>query len=325
MKHVPIRTGPSLLERAAEIYDFGSGALIAPAFPPEPEPKPEPAPVPVADVAPEPRPEPVVAPEQPLPLREAPVPAPRRAPVSGRSAAIDRARLRQRGFILPESGSSTLAEELRLVKRQLLRGVAGGTGIGADKRRTVLVCSAQPGEGKTFCALNLALSLAAESEVEVLLVDCDVAKPEALALLGIEDGPGLIDALADPALDPESCVIRTDVDGLSVLPAGRQANNVPELLASARTGQILAGLAAADPRRIILIDSPPVLMASPAGILAGHVGQVLIVVRADRTSESDLKEAVGLLSACDHVGLVLNGAGFAASGRRFGQYEETQS
>ncbi|MEA3018475.1 MAG: protein-tyrosine kinase [Sphingomonadales bacterium] len=323
MKHVPIRTGPSLLERAAEIYDFGSGALIAPAPPIAPEPAPEPEPLPLAEAAPPPSPEPVAAPEQPLPLRRPPAAAPRRA-ISGRSAAIDRVRLRQAGFILPEVGSSTLAEELRLVKRQLLRGVAGRTGIGADKRRTVLVCSAQPGEGKTFCALNLALSLAAESDVEVLLVDCDVAKPEALALLGIESGPGLIDALADPALDPESCVIRTDVDGLSVLPAGRQANNVPELLASARTGEILAGLAAADPRRIVLIDSPPVLMASPAGILAGHVGQVLVVVRADSTTESDLKEAVGLLSACDHVGLVLNGAGFAASGRRFGQYEESE-
>jgi exopolysaccharide/PEP-CTERM locus tyrosine autokinase len=325
MKHVPIRTGPSLLERAAEIYDFGSGALIAPAPPVEARP----ASVPVAEPAsprPEPErkpePEPVAeAPEQPLPLRHAP--APRRAAIPGRSAAIDRVRLRERGFVLPESGSSTLAEELRLVKRQLLRGVAGRTGIGADKRRTVLVCSPQPGEGKTFCALNLALSLAAESDVEVLLLDCDVAKPEALALLGIESGPGLIDALADPALDPESCVVRTDVDGLSVLPAGRQANNVPELLASARTGEVLAGLAAADPRRIVLIDSPPVLMASPAGILAGHVGQVVVVVRADRTTESDLKEAIGLLSACDHVGLLLNGAGFAASGRRFGQYEES--
>jgi protein-tyrosine kinase len=329
MKHVPIRTGPSLLERAAEIYDFGSGALIAPAPPVEREP----APFPVAEAAPPPpqaepaaeAPEPVAeALEQPLPLRRAPAPEPRRTAISGRSAAIDRVRLRQAGFILPEAGSSTLAEELRLVKRQLLRGVAGRTGIGADKRRTVLVSSAQPGEGKTFCALNLALSLAAESDVEVLLVDCDVAKPEALALLGIEAGPGLIDALADPALDPESCVIRTDIDGLFVLPAGRQANNVPELLASARTGEILAGLAAADPRRIVLIDSPPVLMASPAGILAGHVGQVLVVVRADSTTESDLKEAVGLLSACDHVGLVLNGAGFAASGRRFGQYEESE-
>jgi len=327
MKHVPIRTGPSLLERAAEIYDFGSGALIAPAPPVEARPALVPvaapaAPQPQPEPQPEPKPEPVAeATEQPLPLRRAP--PPRRAATSGRSAAIDRARLRQGGFVLPEAGSSTLAEELRLVKRQLLRGVAGRTGIGADKRRTVLVCSPQPGEGKTFCALNLALSLAAESDVEVLLVDCDVAKPEALALLGIESGPGLIDALADPALDPESCVVRTDVDGLSVLPAGRQANNVPELLASARTGEVLAGLAAADPRRIVLIDSPPVLMASPAGILAGHVGQVLVVVRADRTTESDLKEAIGLLSACDHVGLLLNGAGFAASGRRFGQYEES--
>jgi Mrp family chromosome partitioning ATPase len=189
------------------------------------------------------------------------------------------------------------------------------------KRRSVLVASAQPDEGKTFCALNLALSLAGEQDVEVLLVDGDFPKPEILATLGIEPGPGLVDALADPAADVESFVVRTDVEGLCLLPSGRQANNVPELLASERTREVLETLAAADPRRIILFDSPPVLMASSAGVLASHVGQVLVVVRADQTVEADLKETIGLLSASNDIALVLNGAGFAASGRRFGYYE----
>jgi Mrp family chromosome partitioning ATPase len=70
----------------------------------------------------------------------------------------------------------------------------------------------------------------------------------------------------------------------------------------------------------VIFDSPPALMASQASVLAEHVGQVLIVVRADQTTEADLKEAVSLLSACEHVSLMLNGAGFAASGRRFGAY-----
>jgi len=309
MKHEPVRT-PSLLERAAEIYDFSSGALIAPV--PAVEPRPEPAPLPER-----PEPEPAVDRR----YEPAPAPAPvavprRRAAPAGPAAAVDRARLRGAGFVLPEGGSGVLAEELRLVKRQLLLAAAAN-----DRSRSILVTSAQPGEGKTFCALNLAISLAAQQDTDVLLVDCDFAKPEIPSLLGIESGPGLVDALADAHADAENLVVRTDLGGLSVLPAGRQANNVPELLASARTAEVLAGLASADPRRIVLIDSPPALMASPAGILATHVGQILVVVRADRTTENDLKETIGLLSACDRIGLLLNGAGFAASGRRFGQYD----
>lgn len=305
MKHEPILSAPSLLERAAEIYDFSSGAVIAPV--PEIEAR-------EAIAEPEPAPEPVVerAPEAPA----ATVPA-LRAPTPGRTAEVDRVRLREAGFLLPEAGAGMLAEELRLVKRQLLLAAKGA----GARSRSILVTSAQPGDGKTFCALNLALSLAGHQDMQVLLVDCDVTKPEILSHLGIEPGPGFVDALADPGADPERLIVKTDLGGLSVLPPGRQANNVPELLASARTAEVIAGLIAADPRRIVLIDSPPALMASPAGILAGQVGQVLVVVRADCTTENDLRETIALLSACDRIGLVLNGAGFAASGRRFGQYD----
>jgi exopolysaccharide/PEP-CTERM locus tyrosine autokinase len=249
-------------------------------------------------------------------------PAVRRAPraVPGRSAAVNRARLRDEGYLVPDGAPGALAEELRLVKRRLLQAVSARTGLPDAKRRSVLVCSGQADEGKTFCAVNLALSLASEQDVEVLLVDGDVLKPELLPLLGIEDGPGLIDALVDPEADAESFIVRTDIEGLSVLPAGRQANNVPELLASERTREVLAALADADPRRIVLFDSPPVLLASSAGVLASHVGQVLVVVRADATVEADLRETIALLSGCDNVALLLNQAGFAAGGRRFGQY-----
>ena len=316
MKHEPIVSAPSLLERAAEIYDFSSGALIAP--PPPVEPRAEPVARPEPAPEPDPQPEAASLPEPPTPIASVPV---LRAPIPGRTVEVDRVRLRQAGFLLPEAGAGMLAEELRLVKRQLLLAARDRPGSARDRSRAILVTSAQPGDGKTFCALNLALSLAGQQDVEVLLIDCDVTKPEILSHLGIEPGPGFVDALADPRADAERFVIKTDLGGLSVLPAGRQANNVPELLASPRAAEVIAGLAAADSRRILLIDSPPVLMASPAGILAGQVGQVLVVVRADSTTESDLKETVGLLSACDRIGLVLNGAGFAASGRRFGQYD----
>jgi protein-tyrosine kinase len=326
-KHSPLRTSGSLLERAAELYGFGQPAPRAPMPAPRPDPV-EPQPAPRVHVEPEPVPavvaapkvEAVVAPEpapqpkpQPQPRAPRPVPA-------GRQGLVDREALRAAAFIEPDAPAGGLAEEFRIVKRQLLLNANAATTLAPEKRRSILVCSAQADEGKTFCALNLALSLAAERDVEVLLVDADFPKPEILTLLGLEAGPGLIDAIADPALDPEALVIHTDVRGLSVLPAGRHVNNVTELLASDRTRDVLARLAEANPRRIILFDSPPALMASPATVLAAHAGQLLMVVRADKTSEADLREAVELLSACDNVSLLLNGTGFAASGRRFGSY-----
>lgn len=245
------------------------------------------------------------------------VPAP---PTPSRYGTVNREGLLEAGYILPDGPVTALAEEFRIIKRQLLVAVSGGGEVAADKRQTILVCSARPDEGKTFCALNLALSLAAERDVEVLLVDGDVAKPEILKLLGLPDGPGLIDAISDRHADVNDYVIATDLPGLSVLPAGPRLNDINELLASARTRQVLADLTRRHPRRVVIFDSPPALMASPASVLAGHVGQVLLVVRADETTEADLKDAVALLSACEHLSLMLNGAGVAATGRRFGYY-----
>jgi protein-tyrosine kinase len=309
MKHSRI----SLLERAAEAYDFAA-ALRAPT--PTPATRPKPAEPPVVELA-QPTPQPPVAEVAPRPAQ----PPRRAAPPSGRIAEVDRALLAEAGYIVPEAPGRGLAEEFRLLKRQLLAGIARRVSLPEEKRRSILICSPQSGDGKSFCTVNLGLSLAGERDLEVLLVDGDFAQPDLLGLLGIEGGPGLVDALADPSADPEDFVIRTDVAGLSVLPAGARANNVPELLASARTRDVLSRLVTGDPRRIVLFDSPPALMASPATVLAGHVGQALVVVRADRTTETDLRETVGLLSGCDHVALILNGAGIAVTGRNFGSYD----
>ena len=304
----------SLVERAAEIYDF-AGVLRTPQPVIVEQKAIEPsvatsAPVPAAAAEPACVPEATVEPVLPA-----------RPPLHGDLAVIDRARLAQSGFIVPDEPVTSLAEEFRLVKRRLLASIESRSAQAEEKRRAVLITSGQPDEGKSFCAVNLALSLAGEREVDVLLVDGDFSKPEALAMLGLHTGPGLVDALADPLLDVEDFVIHTDVPGLSVLPAGRKANNVTELIASDRTRAVFARLFAGNRRRIIIIDSPPALMASPAAVLADLVGQVLVVVRADRTIEAELRETVGLLSACDEVALLLNGAGGAVTGRKYGSYD----
>ena len=220
-----------------------------------------------------------------------------------------------------DAPATVLSEEFRIVKRQLLQEAFGGdSGKPIPRGRMILVCSAQPNDGKTYCAMNLALSMAAEKDLEVLLVDGDFAKPEIVSMFGLDNGPGLLDALADPALSVESCIIRTDVPGLSVLPAGRHTHSDTELLAASRTRTVLDALLASNPSRVVIFDSSPALAASPASALATHAGQTLIVVKADKTSEAELRDTVGLLSGCDTIHLLLNAATFAAGGRQFGTY-----
>ncbi len=241
--------------------------------------------------------------------------------VPTRQATIDRDRLAARGMIVPGTPVTGISEEYRIVKRELIRnfGGAGNRPI-LPRGHRVLIASANPGEGKTFSAVNLALSLAVEADHDVLLIDADIAKPSVLEALGLEDGPGLMDALADPHLALGDCLIQTDIPGLKVMPAGTGQIHDTELLASARTETLLVQLEQGAPGRIVIIDSPPVLAASPAAVLAGHVGQTIMVVRADETLESALRDAIGLMGACPHIQLLLNGVKFSPGGRRFGTY-----
>ena len=254
----------------------------------------------------------------PMPIKVAPV-------VKGLSSAgavhVSRTLLAEQGFIVPGAPPNGLSEEFRLVKRQLLLSALGGKKTEAVPRgQLILVCSAFPNEGKTFSTVNLALSMASETDIEVILVDADVAKPEILSTLGLPSGPGLMDALVDPSLDIETLLLRTDVPNLSVLPTGRQTNNDTELLASDSTALLIQKLVAGRPRRIVLFDSAPALAASPASTLALHVGQVLFVVRADSTTESDIRDAIELLDGRAHIRLMLNGVTCHASNRKFGSY-----
>jgi len=306
----PIRPGGSLLERAAAIYDFEAGFRA---------PSPAASPLRMHDVAPLEILEPAAPREPHIALASA---APQ-ARGAGR-VVVDRALLAKQGLLVPGAPVGVLAEEFRLVKRQLLLTARAVKALEGDRSRTILICSANPNEGKTYCAVNLAMSLAAERDTEVLLVDADFAKPDVMARLGLSEAQGLLDALANPAIDIEACIVKTDIPQLSLLPAGTKSHQDTEWLASDRTSVLIQQLLDANPRRIVIFDSPPALAASPAATLAQHVGQVMMVVRADKTSDSDLREAVGLLAGCAQIWLVLNAVSYAPEGRRFGSYYELE-
>lgn len=237
--------------------------------------------------------------------------------LNGPKQEVVRSRLREKGLIDPDGGASTLLEEFRIVKRQVL---STAKAEGTQHSRRILVCSPHPNEGKTFCALNLAIALAGERDMEVLLVDADFGKPSIMASLGLESGRGFMDVLADPSSHVEDVVVGTDIPGLWVLPAGQRTGRDSEYLASERTWTVLNSLTRGAPNRIIVFDSPPALAATPAAELAKHVGQALLVARADMSGRAALEDAIDLLSACPDIKLLLNDATFSPSGRRFGSY-----
>jgi exopolysaccharide/PEP-CTERM locus tyrosine autokinase len=224
---------------------------------------------------------------------------------AARQFAVDRNRLRTLSLITPDGERTPLAESFRRIKRQILAGVAKPK-PGAPPANLVLITSALPGEGKTFCAINLAVSMALERDRTVLLVDADVARPNVSRMLGLKTEGGLMEVLLDRDVALGDVLWKTDIGRLSVLPAGKAHQHATELLASDTMRDLVREMAERYHDRIVVFDSPPLLAASEAAALASHVGQIVVVVEAGKTSEATLKQALGRIDANRVTGLVLN-------------------
>jgi len=218
---------------------------------------------------------------------------------------VDVAALKEQGMLSPDAAEGRLAEEYRVIKRPLLVNAFGKEGEAIQNANLILVTSSLPGEGKTFTAINLALSIAAERDKTVLLVDADVVKPAASSLFGVKDRIGLIDILEREATVADA-LLRTDIPKLTLLPSGRRHPHATELLASEEMARLAQEMSRRYPDRVILFDSPPLLATTQASVLATHVGQVVLVVEAESTPQYIVKEAVEMLADCEVVGCVLN-------------------
>ncbi|MGH8188147.1 MAG: XrtA-associated tyrosine autokinase, partial [Steroidobacteraceae bacterium] len=235
---------------------------------------------------------------------------------------VDRRALRAEGLMPPEHQERVLADQYRQIKRPL---IANAVGAGVPKLahgQLIMMASAMPGEGKTFTSINLALSMALEKDVSVLLVDADVAKPHISRTFGVEHEPGLLDVLREESAQVDSFVIPTDVPGLSILPAGRRSDTATELLASRRMQQVAHNLAERDPSRLALIDSPPLLLTSESRALAQSVGQIVVVVRAGFTPQQAVLDGISYLGEGKFIGLVLNQSTVSAPGGYYYGYGE---
>jgi protein-tyrosine kinase len=218
---------------------------------------------------------------------------------------IDLPRLEEAGYLVPTQTRSLLAEEFRQIKAPLLKN-ARSKDAAMDRLALIMVTSALPGEGKTFSAVNLALSIATEIDLSVLLIDADVVRPDAMTRLGVENNRGLIDLLSDESLDLNDLVLSTNIPKLSLLPAGRHSHLSTELLASAAMDTFLSRLATEYPAQVVVFDAPPLLLTSEAKVLASRVGQVVVVVEAERTQRANVKEAFAAVEQCPIVMSMLN-------------------
>ena len=219
---------------------------------------------------------------------------------------LNLARLAEQGMLTQEGGRSSVADDFRIIKRPLLRQARASGAEAIRHGNLIVVTSAMPGEGKTYCAINLAMSIAMEMDITVLLVDADVARPSVLKVLGLPPEPGLMDVLLDPQLAMGDVILKTNVANLRILPAGRSNKHATELLASRAMSRLLAEIASRYSDRIVVFDSPPLLITSEAHALVGQMGQVVMVVEAETTTQHAVKEALRQIEACEHIHLIYN-------------------
>lgn len=223
-----------------------------------------------------------------------------------RSVMLDMERIRSAGLLVVDPQRSRIKEEYRHIKRSLLINSDGKGANAAKPLNLIVVTSARPGEGKTFTACNLALSIATERNRRVLLVDADVLRPSVAKTLGFDADLGLVDFLIDDQLELAEVLISTNIPSLTILPAGSKHHLSAELLASDNMRRLTGELSQRYQDRIVIFDAPPLLATTEAGILTNLMGQVVIVVEAGKTSQSSVKEALTLLNPNQIIGFLLN-------------------
>jgi protein-tyrosine kinase len=236
------------------------------------------------------------------------------APTVSRRVEIDLDALSAAGIVSPNAPRSQIADQFRVIKRPLIRNAMGKGASVIANGNLIMVTSALAGEGKSFTAINLALSIATELDNTVMLVDADVARPSVLRVLGLPPSPGLLDLVLDESRDMSSVLLKTNIDKLSILPSGLQHQRATELLASDAMIRMLGTMASRYPDRIVIFDSPPLLLTTEARVLATHMGQIVMVVRAETTLQSDVQHALSHIEACPVKMLVLNQARAASEG-----------
>jgi capsular exopolysaccharide synthesis family protein len=243
----------------------------------------------------------------PLVVETSEVAAPARRRFSWRPWRWRRGRRRQRGgsgtankrriaLLQPES---YVAEQYRALRGRI-------DAIAAQRPiRTLTVTSAVPGEGKTTAAVNLAIVTAMSLGRRVLLIDCDLRKPKVHEALGLRPDAGLAEVLTD-RVNLDDAIVKVEGVNLEVLPVGSRPVNPSELLGSPRMGELIEEVVRRYDR--VILDTPAALGLPDAKTVSDLSDGLVMVVRADATSQQDVQATLEFLDQRRLLGLLLNGA-----------------
>lgn len=226
--------------------------------------------------------------------------------VSNTKIEIDLEMLEQKGFVSTNSQRQVINEEYRVIKRKLLDNAFGPLSKSLKNSNIIMVTSSRKGEGKTFTAINLALSIALEQDKTVLLVDADVLRPNVMKTLEQENKQGLIEYLLGEKENIAEVMCRTNLDKLRIITAGKSHHLSAELLASERMFAAVEEFANRYTDRIVIVDTPPLLGINETAILANLAGQALVVTEEFKTKLVDVINAVKHLKPEMAIGFVIN-------------------
>ena len=243
------------------------------------------------------------------------------SPEASRHIDISLEVLKERGMVTPDQARTQISEEFRHIKRPLLRNVDRRGTDSNEKSNLIMVTSGRPNEGKTFSAINLALSCAAEQDRTVLLVDADVVKPSVGEFFDIPGTDGLVDYLVKEE-ELSELICQTSIPNLKILPAGNPHNLSTELFGSEKMRDLMNSLSQKYSDRVVIFDSPPLLATSEASVLASLMGQIVVVVEAEKTTKSEIQESLSQVAGNDDIaiGFVLNKARHVRSRGYYGYY-----
>jgi protein-tyrosine kinase len=221
---------------------------------------------------------------------------------------INMAMLTAAGIVSPNAPRTQISDQFRVIKRPLISNAAGQGASLVENGNLIMITSAKPGEGKSFTAINLAMSMATELDYTVMLVDADVSRPSVMRMLGLDEGAGLMDLILDESKDLSSVLLKTNIKKLTLLPSGTPHAKATEMLASDAMKNLLKEMSTRYADRIIIFDSPPLLLATESRELAAHMGQIVVVVQAEKTLQSEVRHALATIEACPVKLLLLNQA-----------------
>ncbi len=208
---------------------------------------------------------------------------------------IDLNKLNDNGFLTPKHPDSLLSSIFRMIKSPILNNAKGKGASVVEHPNLIQVTSSFANEGKTYSAINIAISIAMEQDLNVLLIDADIRKPSIAKTFNIDDDKGLTDLISGKVDDMKSVLYNTNIPSLSIMCAGTSHPNGTELLSSKAMYDFIEEVSSRYSDRIIIFDSPPLLQTTESTTLASHMGQIVLVVEAEKTMAPQVKKSIEIL------------------------------